>query len=77
MARIKEIELLAPAKDADSGIAAITYGADAVYIGPEKFGARVAVGNSLSEIERLVTFAHQYHAKVYATINTIIYDNLR
>lgn len=75
MARIKEIELLAPAKDADSGIAAITYGADAVYIGPEKFGARVAVGNSLSEIERLVTFAHQYHAKVYATINTIIYDN--
>ncbi|MBN1989825.1 MAG: U32 family peptidase [Bacteroidales bacterium] len=75
MAAIREIELLAPAKDADSGIAAITYGADAVYIGPEKFGARVAVGNSLSEIERLVIFAHQYHAKVYATINTIIYDN--
>lgn len=72
---ITELELLAPAKNADFGIAAIKAGADAVYIGAEQFGARAAAGNSLSEITRLVEFAHQYYARVYVVVNTIIYEN--
>jgi putative protease len=69
------IELLSPAKDLVCGIAAIEHGADAVYIGAPKFGARAAVGNSLSDIQNLIEYAHQYYAKVYATVNTILYDN--
>jgi putative protease len=69
------IELLSPAKDLACGIAAIEHGADAVYIGAPKFGARAAAGNSLSDIRTLVEYAHQYYAKVYATVNTILYDN--
>lgn len=68
------IELLSPAKNAEIGIAAINCGADAVYIGAEKFGARVSAGNTLSDIEKLVRFAHQYNAKVYITLNTILND---
>lgn len=69
-----KIELLAPAKNIECGIAAINCGADAVYIGAPKFGARVAAGNSISDIEKLIAFAHKYRAKVYVTINTILYD---
>ena len=69
------IELLAPAKNADIGIAAITCGADAVYIGAERFGAREQAGNRVSDIARLVQYAHKYWAKVYVTINTILYDD--
>ena len=72
--RIK-VELLAPARTADIGIQAIIHGADAVYIGASSFGARSAAGNSVEDIERLVKFAHQFYAKVYVTINTIIYDD--
>ncbi|MGM9846510.1 MAG: U32 family peptidase [Muribaculaceae bacterium] len=72
--RIK-VELLAPARTADIGIQAIIHGADAVYIGASSFGARSAAGNSIEDIERLVKFAHQFYAKVYVTINTIIYDD--
>lgn len=72
---ITELELLAPAKNADIGIAAIKAGADAVYIGAEHFGARAAAGNSLSEISRLVEFAHQFYVRVYVVVNTIIYEN--
>ena len=68
------IELLAPAKNAESGIEAIKHGADAVYIGADSFGARVAAGNSIEEISVLTSFAHKYYAKVYVTINTIIKD---
>lgn len=71
----KQIELLAPAKDLDGGIAAINCGADAVYIGAPKFGARSAAGNSLQHIQKLVQYAHQYWAKVYVTVNTILYDD--
>ncbi len=67
-------ELLAPAKNKDYGIAAINHGADAVYIAAHKFGAREAAGNSLSDIEQLVTYAHRYYAKVYVTLNTILYE---
>ncbi len=70
-----EIELLAPANNLDSGIAAINYGADAVYIGATRFGARAAASNSIADIESLVQFAHKYRAKVYVTLNTILYDN--
>ncbi|QKG79089.1 peptidase U32 family protein [Tenuifilum thalassicum] len=69
-----ELELLAPAKNLESGIAAITHGADAVYIAASKFGAREKAGNPIEDIEQLCSFAHQYHAKVYVTVNTIIYD---
>lgn len=72
---IREIELLAPAKNLECGIAAIDHGADAVYIGASSFGARVAAGNSVEDIEQLCRYAHQYNAKVYVTINTIIYDD--
>lgn len=72
---IREIELLAPAKNLECGIAAIDHGADAIYIGASSFGARVAAGNSVEDIEQLCRYAHQYNAKVYVTINTIIYDD--
>jgi len=69
------IELLSPAKTADIGIEAIRHGADAVYIGAESYGARAAAGNSIEDIKRLVDFAHQYKARVYVTVNTIIFDS--
>lgn len=73
--QIREIELLAPAKNLATGIAAINAGADAIYIGASKFGARVAASNSLEEISKLIEYAHQFRVKVYVTINTILYDN--
>jgi putative protease len=72
---MKKIELLAPAKNPETGIAAVNCGADAVYIGPEKFGARSAAGNSLADIEKLINYCHKYYARVYATINTILYES--
>ncbi len=71
---MRKLELLAPAKDLECGLAAIDHGADAVYIGAEKFGARVAAGNSLDDIGRLVNYAHQFGVKVYVTVNTIVYE---
>lgn len=68
-------ELLAPAKDADIAIAAIRCGADAVYMGAARFSARQAAGNSLDDIRRVVEFAHQYYAKVYIALNTLLYDD--
>lgn len=72
--KAKKIELLAPARAADSGIIAIQSGADAVYIGAPRYGARAAVGNSLQDIERLSKYAHQFHARVYVALNTILFD---
>ena len=69
------IELLAPAKNLKCGIAAIDHGADAVYIGASRFGARVAAGNSVADIAQLCRYAHPFGAKVYVTVNTIIYDD--
>ncbi len=66
------IELLAPARNAETGIAAIDNGADAVYIGAGRYGARQAAGNSIEDIECLVKYAHFFSAKVYVTLNTII-----
>ena len=70
----KTIELLSPAKNADIGISAIKFGADAVYIGASEFSARSSAHNSLPEIERLIKFAHIYNSKVYVTLNTILND---
>lgn len=71
---MRHIELLAPAKDLECGKAAIDHGADAVYIGASDFGARVAAGNSTDDIAALCQYAHGFGAKVYVTVNTIIYD---
>jgi 23S rRNA 5-hydroxycytidine C2501 synthase len=71
---IRRIELLAPARDASAGIAAIRCGADAVYMGAEKFGAREAAANTTEAIQQVTDFAHQYYAKVYVTLNTLLYD---
>ena len=68
------LELLAPAKNLACGIAAIDHGADAVYIGAPRFGARAAAGNSIDDIRQLCSYAHQFGAKVYVTLNTIVYD---
>ena len=71
----QKIELLAPAKDLDTGIAAINCGADAVYVGAPQFSAREKAGNSIENIEKLVNYAHQYYARVYITLNTILNDS--
>lgn len=73
--RNPKIELLSPAKNIDVGMAAINHGADAVYIGPSQFGARVAAGNSVEDIAKLVEYAHRYYARVYVTLNTILRDD--
>ncbi|MGD0036668.1 MAG: U32 family peptidase [Bacteroidota bacterium] len=72
---VRSIELLSPAKNLATGIAAINHGADALYVGASKFGARAAAGNSLDDITKLVNYAHRYWAKVYITLNTILYDD--
>ncbi len=72
---MRALELLAPAKNLECGIAAINHGADAVYIGAPRFGARAAAGNSIADIRTLCQYAHQFQAKVYVTVNTIIYDD--
>jgi putative protease len=70
----RSIELLSPAKNAETGIEAINHGADAVYIGAPKFGARSAAGNSITDIETLTTYAHRFGARVYVALNTILHD---
>ena len=72
---MRKLELLAPAKDYDSAVDAIDCGADAVYIGAGKFGARYAATNSIADIARVAEYAHRYGAKVYATLNTLLFDN--
>lgn len=72
---MRKLELLAPAKNLECGKAAIDHGADAVYIGASKFGARASAGNSLDDIRELCLYAHQYGAKVYVTVNTIVYED--
>lgn len=71
---LRKIELLAPAKNLECGIAAIDHGADAVYIGAAQFGARQTAGNSTEDIAELTRYAHQFGAMVYVTVNTIVYE---
>lgn len=71
----RKIELLAPARNLECGIEAINHGADAVYIGAPKFGARSAAGNSLADIATLVEYAHLFNVRIYVTVNTILKDS--
>ena len=71
---MNRVELLAPAKNVICGIEAILHGADAVYIGAPKYSARSAAGNTIQDIEQLVRFAHQYHARVFVALNTLLTD---
>lgn len=72
---MKRIELLAPAKDYEAAVAAVDYGADALYIGGSRFGARQAATNAVEEIARVVAYAHRYGVRVYATMNTLVWDS--
>ncbi len=70
-----QLELLAPARDVDIGIAAVLHGADAVYIGGPSFGARASADNTVSDIARLVAHAHRYRSRIFVTLNTILRDD--
>lgn len=72
---MKKVELLAPAKDKETAIAALDCGADAVYIGAANFGARHSAGNSLDDIKEVIDYAHKFYAKVHVTLNTILTDD--
>ena len=69
------LELLAPAKNLSVGIAAIDCGADAVYIAGSSFGARKDAGNSVEDIARLCAYAHRYGARIFAAVNTLVYEH--
>jgi len=70
-----QLELLAPARDADIGMEAVNHGADAVYIGGPSFGARTSAENSVQDIARLVRHAHRFNSRVFVTLNTILRDD--
>lgn len=69
------IELLAPARDYEAAVAAIDAGADALYMGGARFGARVAASNSVEEVARVVRYAHRFGVRVYCTLNTLLFDS--
>lgn len=71
----RNLELLAPARNLATGMAAIDAGADAVYIGASSHGARAAAGNSVEDIGALCRYAHRFRARVYITLNTLVYDH--
>lgn len=71
---VHTVELLAPARDYDTARAAVDYGADALYMGGPRFGARYAAGNSIDDVARVVEYAHRFGVRVHCTLNTIIYD---
>ena len=72
---LTQLELLAPAKNLECGLAAVDHGADAVYIGAPRFGARASAGNSVDDIRQLCAYAHRFRVKVFVTVNTILYDD--
>ena len=72
---MKKVELLAPAKDKKTAIAAINSGCDAIYIGASNFGARKKVPNSLEDIKEIVDYAHKFYVKVHVTVNTVLTDD--
>ncbi len=73
--RERALELLSPARDADTAIEAIRHGADAIYIGGPAHGARAAAANSVADIARVVEYAHRFDARVYVTLNTLLRDD--
>ena len=74
---MRYIELLSPARNLECGIAAIDHGADAVYIGAPRFGARAAAGNSIEDIQTLCDYAHKFGVKIYVTLNTLLHEDER
>jgi len=72
---LNQLELLAPAKNAEIGREAVLHGADAVYIGGPSFGARANAENSVQDIAALVQFAHRFDTRIFVTLNTILHDN--
>ena len=74
MKEVRRIELLAPARNLECGIEAVNHGADAVYIGAPKFGARASATNSIEDIAQLVEYAHLFRVRIYVTLNTILKD---
>ena len=72
---MRRIELLAPAKDLEAAVAAIDHGADAVYMGGARFGARRAAANSVEDVARAAEYAHRYGARLYAALNTVIFED--
>ena len=71
---MRALELLAPARTAETGIAAVDCGADAVYIAGPAFGARQAAGNPVADIRRLCDHAHRFGVRIYVTFNTLVYE---
>ncbi len=71
----RPLELLSPAANAEIAIQAVIHGADAIYMGASSHGARKSAANSIKDIVKVVDFAHQYRAKVYVTVNTIVYEH--
>ena len=72
---IRKVELLAPARNLECAREAVKHGADAVYMGANRFGARSAAGNTLNDIEQAVLYAHRYGARVFITMNTLLFDS--
>lgn len=75
MEPLKKIELLAPARNPETAMAAVDWGADALYMGAPRFGARHAAGNSIEEVAKAADYAHLYGVRVYATLNTLLFEN--
>ena len=70
-----QLELLAPARDPETGMAAVNSGADAVYMAGPAFGAREAAANNLADVAKVVTYARKYGAKTYLTLNTLLHED--
>lgn len=75
MCQPRQLELLSPAADKHVAMQAILHGADAVYMGGPSHGARKKAANSLEDIREVVEFAHRFRARVYITVNTLVYEN--
>ena len=68
------VELLAPARNLETAVTAVDFGADAVYMGAPDFGARVAAANTIDDIAAAAEYVHRYRARLYVTLNTLLYD---
>jgi len=71
---IRTVELLAPARDYETGRSAIDFGADAIYVGGPRFGARQGAANAVDGVARLVAYARPFGVRVYAALNTLLFE---
>lgn len=73
---MKKVELLSPAGNMECLISAVQNGADAVYLGGKKFGARAFANNfDGEEMIKAIKYCHLYGVKIYVTVNTLVYDS--